>query len=147
MAASSEELQVIPGIGPRTAQTIVDFFSRPRHRELVEKLRRNGVRLENEPVTQHGPAPLAGMTFVITGTLPTMSREAAAALVASQGGKVTGSVSKNTTYLLAGENPGAAKYGAAQKLRIPVLDEDGLMRLINASPKDDGSASQLSLKL
>jgi len=147
MAASSEDLQAIPGIGPQTAQTIVDFFRRPRHRELIEKLRGNGVRLENEPAAQRGPAPLDGMTFVITGTLPSMSREAATALIVSRGGKVTGSVSKNTTYLLAGDNPGAAKYGAAQKLGVPILDEEGLRRLIEGSSEHDASASQLSLRL
>jgi DNA ligase (NAD+) len=153
MATSSVALQEIPGIGPQLAESIVDFFGRPRHRELIEKLRRNGVRLEGEAQTQRGPAPLAGMTFVITGTLPSMSREAAAALIATHGGKVTGSVSKNTTYLVAGDSPGGTKYGAAQKLGVPVLDEEGMMRLIKPSAEQDGpskediSTNQLALKL
>jgi len=153
MQASSEELQQIPGVGPQIAQSIVDFFRRPRHRELIEKLRRNGVRLENEPASRQGPSPLAGMTFVITGTLPSMSREAATALIASHGGKVTGSVSKNTTYLLAGENPGGTKYGAAQKLGVRILNEQGLLRLINAASgvndpaEDDSATTQLALEL
>ncbi len=132
MSTSLEELQQIEGIGPHTAASILDYFSRPRHRELIEKLRRYGVRLEDRPAAEAGPLPLAGMTFVITGTLPSMSREAATELIQRYGGKVTGSVSAKTTYLLVGDNPGATKYEAARKLGIPLLDEDGLRRLIGA---------------
>ena len=154
MATTAEELQEIEGIGPRTAKDILDYFSRPRHRQLIEKLRRYGVRLEDQPVTAQGPAPLQGMTFVITGTLPSMSREAATALIQQYGGKVTGSVSKNTTYLVVGDKPGANKLTAAQRLGVPMLDEAGLRRLIGESggKADAGSnpgntPSQLSMSL
>lgn len=154
MATTAEELQEIEGIGPRTAKDILDYFSRPRHRQLIEKLRRYGVRLEDQPVTAQGPAPLQGMTFVITGTLPSMSREAATALIQQYGGKVTGSVSKNTTYLVVGDKPGANKLTAAQRLGVPMLDEAGLRQLIGESggKADAGSntgntPSQLSMSL
>lgn len=135
MNTTAEELQEIEGIGPRTAKDILDYFSRPRHRQLIEKLRRYGVRLEDQPVTAQGPAPLQGMTFVITGTLPSMSREAATALIQQYGGKVTGSVSKNTTYLVVGDKPGANKLTAAQRLGVPMIDEAGLRRLIETPTK------------
>ncbi len=127
------ELQEIEGIGPRTAADIVDYFARPRHRELIERLAAGGVRLEDKPVRTEQPQPLAGMTIVITGTLPTLSREAATALVQQYGGKVTGSISKNTTYLVAGADPGGTKYSAAQKLGIEIIDEDALHKLIEHS--------------
>ena len=130
MATTAEELQEIEGVGPRTAEDVLDYFSRPRHRQLIEKLRRYSVRLEDQPVAAQGPAPLQGMTFVVTGTLSSMSREAATALIQQYGGKVTGSVSQNTTYLVVGDNPGANKFTAAQRLGVPMLDEAGLRRLI-----------------
>jgi DNA ligase (NAD+) len=133
MDATPEQLQEVEGIGPSTAEDIVNYFQRPRHRELVAKLRRYDVKLEEQPAAAHGPAPLDDMTFVITGTLPSMSREVAAALIIQYGGKITGSVSKNTTYLLAGDNPGGSKSTAAQRLGIPLLDEAGLYKLIGSS--------------
>ena len=136
MAASLEGLQEIEGIGPRTAADIVDYFGRLRHRQLIEELRAGGVRLADQPVAEQGPAPLLGMVFVITGTLPSMSREAATALVQRHGGKVTGSISRNTTYLLFGDNPGGAKFAAAQRLGVPLLDEQGLLRLTGATQGD-----------
>jgi DNA ligase (NAD+) len=127
--ASVEELQAIPGIGPRIAQAVVDWFARPRHRQIIEKLRAAGVRLsEAAPVTA-GTGLLAGLTFVITGTL-SRPREEIAALIASHGGKVTDSVSRNTSYLVVGEAPGGTKYRKAQELGVPFLDEAGLMALL-----------------
>lgn len=123
-----EELQNIEGVGPNTAQAIVDWFARPRNRELIARLKAAGVW----PVAETraaGAQPLAGLTFVITGTLPGMSREEATALIESQGGKVTGSVSKKTNYLLAGDNAGS-KLTKAQELNIPVLDEAHLRDLL-----------------
>ena len=161
MASPLEEIQEMAGIGSQIATDILIFFSRPRHRELVEKLRRCGVPLADEPAGESGPAPLEGMTFVITGTLTSMSREVAAALITGHGGKVTGSVSRKTSYLLVGDKPGAAKFKKAQKLDIPMLDEGGLYQLIGL-PKDEEAeghtgqsdltaganpADQLSLKL
>jgi len=133
MAAPVEGLEEIAGIGPQIAEAIVDYFRRPGHRKLVGKLRERGVRLEDEAPSESGPDPLAGMTFVITGTLPSMSREAATALILAHGGKVTGSVSGKTTYLLIGDNPGRSKSDKAQRLGIPFLDEAGLRRLIGSS--------------
>jgi DNA ligase (NAD+) len=151
MQASVEELRQIEGIGPRTAADMVDYWARPRHRELAEKLRRYGVSLRDEAASARGPAPLAGMTFVVTGTLPTMSREAAAAFIQQHGGKVTGSVSKNTTYLVVGDNPGASKTNDARRLGVPTLDEAGLRALIavaaSLTPPPERSAGQLALEL
>ncbi len=146
MAASVDELQHIEGIGPVLAEAIVAHLARPRTRALVDKLRRYGVRLAEEARAQEsGPQPLTGMTFVITGTLPSMSREAAAALVARHGGKVTGSVSKNTSWLLVGDKPGASKTSDAAKLGVPILDEAGLRRLIGET--DAPSRPQGPLRL
>lgn len=144
-----EELQEIEGIGPILAQDIVDFVSRPRHQALVAKLARYGVRLADGAPGEAAPAPLAGLTFVITGTLPSMSREAATEFITSRGGRVTGSVSAKTDYLVVGDKPGANKYEAARKLNIPMLDEAGLIalaegvtrRLNKATPKA-GSPSE-----
>ena len=134
MAASQEALQEIEGIGPHIARDTVGFFQRPRHRQLVGKLRQQGVSLQDESAVEGEARPLDGLTFVITGTLLSMSREAAAALIQEQGGKVTGSVSKKTSYLLAGDKPGANKASAAQRLGVPVIDESRLHDLIGQLP-------------
>jgi len=131
MAASEERLMSIPGLGPETAHSIVRYFSDKRNRQVIEKLRRAGVnmkRLPEEVAAVEGP--LSGLTFVITGTLPTMSREEATRFIEEHGGKVTGSVSRNTDYLLAGADPGGTKYSRAQELGIPMIDEEGLRRII-----------------
>jgi DNA ligase (NAD+) len=125
--ASPEELEAIEGIGPRIAHSVVDWFSRPRHQEVIEKLRRAGVRMQAE-AAEALPQPLAGLTFVITGTLPTMSRDEAQAFIESHGGKVTGSVSKKTDYLLLGENPGS-KLAQAQSLGTKLISEAELQKL------------------
>lgn len=127
-ATTLEELQTIEGVGPNTALAIVDWFARPRNQELIAKLKAAGVW----PVAETrsvGAQSLAGLTFVITGTLPTMSREDATALIEAHGGKVTGSVSKKTNYLLAGENAGS-KLTKAQELNVPVLGEEQLRALL-----------------
>lgn len=135
--ADAETLQEIEGIGPQIAKSIVDYFSRPRHRELIERLAARGVSLEDTP-PQEVAVSLDGLTFVITGTLPSMSREAAAALIQENGGKVAGSVSKKTSYLLVGEKPGRSKYVKAEKLGVPMLDEEGLRALIGGGEVDRG---------
>jgi DNA ligase (NAD+) len=130
MAASEEELQQIDGMGPHTARSIVDFFSQDRNRRLIEKLREAGVnmtRLVEEEAAQEGP--LTGLTFVITGTLPTMSREDAAEFIESQGGRVTSSVSGNTSYLLVGDRPGGTKVRQAEKLGVTAISEEELYDL------------------
>jgi DNA ligase (NAD+) len=99
---------------------------------VVEKLKAAGVRTEAEKVEIAGGQPLEGLTFVITGTLPTMSREQAKAFVQSHGGRVTGSVSGKTDYLVAGERAGS-KLAKAEKLDVPVLDEDALKKMVGES--------------
>ncbi len=125
--ASVEQLESIEGIGPRIAHSVVDWFGRPRHQEVIEKLRRAGVRMQAEAVATL-PQPLAGLTFVITGSLPTMSRDEAQAFIEARGGKVTGSVSQKTDYLLLGENPGS-KLAKAQSLGTKIIGEEELQKL------------------
>jgi len=131
MAASQEELQAIDGIGPVVAASVVDFFSREEERRVVEKLRAAGVRLSGGAPRSSAGANLAGKTFVLTGTLPTLTRDQASELITAHGGKVTDSVSKKTSYVVAGANPGS-KLARAGELGVPVLDEAGLLALIGA---------------
>jgi DNA ligase (NAD+) len=128
--ASREDLEAIDGVGPRIAESIVEWFKRPDNVALVEKLRRTGVNLE-ATASEDTPSvsqSLAGMTFVITGTLPSWTRDEAKAFIQQHGGKVTGSVSKKTNYLLVGENAGS-KLSKAQSLGVTILDENGLKQL------------------
>jgi DNA ligase (NAD+) len=133
-AATREQLQTIQGMGPQTSGAIVEWFARPRNREFVDKLRRAGVRLEQEAPAAPAQGPLAGRTFVITGTLPTMSREEATRFIEQHGGKVTDSVSRNTDYLVVGEAPGGTKYRKAQQLAVPAIDEAQLRALVDQGP-------------
>jgi len=131
MGAGEERLQAIGGLGPHTAGNVVEFFSQERNRRLVEKLRRAGVgmsRLTEEEAPVAGP--LSGLTFVITGTLPSMSREAAAEFIQSQGGRVTSSVSRNTSYLLVGQQPGETKVKRATEVGVRSMSEEELLRLV-----------------
>lgn len=128
--AGREDLEAIEGIGPRIAESIVEWFSRPANQALIEKFRRAGVALEKTQPSAAGGAlqSLAGLTFVITGTLPTWGRDEAKTFIEERGGKVTGTVSKKTDYLVLGENPGS-KLDKAQALGVPILDEAGLKAL------------------
>ena len=130
-AASRDELRQIPGIGPVLATSISDFFLRAPNRIVLDKLRAAGVRAEAGPAPQVGALPLAGLTFVITGALPTLSREQAGAFIAEHGGKVAGSVSRSTSYLVAGDKAGN-KLSAAEKLGIQVIDEGTLLHMAGA---------------
>ena len=131
-AAPVDELQAIPGIGPVLAQSIVDWFSREPNRRVIEKLKAAGVTIARVKTEVKAEAqPLAGLTFVITGTLPTMSRDAARELIKAHGGKVTDSVSKNTSYLVAGEAAGS-KLDKANQLGVPVIDEAALRALFSS---------------
>lgn len=149
MATSAETLEEIAGIGGVLAKSVEAFFSLGHNRELVDKLRERNVRLSDEAEREEaGPGPLDGLTFVITGTLPTMSREAASALIAAQGGRVTGSVSKNTNYLLVGDKPGGSKYDKARSLEVPIISEERLREMIagdSTAPSDASPAPQLDL--
>ncbi len=127
--ADAETLADIEDVGATIAQSVTSFFSRPGVRDMIERMRAAGVNMNYIEEEKTGSA-LDGMTFVITGTLPTMGRKEAAALIEKNGGKVTGSVSKKTTMLLAGEEAGS-KLDKANSLGIPVIDEDKLMELIS----------------
>ncbi|HEY8515134.1 MAG TPA: NAD-dependent DNA ligase LigA [Candidatus Binatia bacterium] len=141
--ARVEDFEGVAGIGPILAQNVVDWFASPHNRQIIEKLRAAGVRLAQDAADAEpkGPQTLAGLTFVITGTLPTYSREEAAAMIKAAGGKVTGSVSAKTSYLLAGEAPGS-KLDKATKLGVPVIDEATLLAMIkNGPPASESSES------
>jgi DNA ligase (NAD+) len=130
-AESIEELEKVNEVGPKVAQAIVEFFAEAKNRELVERLRGAGVEMTAEKrVTT---STLEGLTFVLTGTLPTLTREAAKEIVEAAGGRVSGSVSKKTSYLVAGEEAGS-KLDKAQSLGVPVLDEAGLRGLLELGP-------------
>ena len=126
VAASEQELEGIEGIGPTIARSVVEFFAETRNREVVEKMHRAGLRMQPEPAVPTGPRPLDGLVFVITGTLPGMSRDQARHFIEAHGGRVTDTVSRNTDYLVVGEAPGDSKTRRAQELGTPVLDEAGL---------------------
>lgn len=130
--ASAEDLQAIEGFGPNTAESIVDWFARPSSQALLGKLKAAGVWPQaSEPSPAGGAQTLAGLTFVVTGTLPTLSREGVKEFIESRGGRVTDSISKKTSYLVLGESPGS-KYEKAQSLGVPILDEVGLCGLAGA---------------
>lgn len=129
-SASQTALEAVEGVGPRIAQSIVTWFERPANQQVVEKLRQAGLQLEaSQPSSSPASQTLAGAIFVITGTLPTWSREEAKAFIEQHGGKVTGSVSAKTSYLLAGEKAGS-KLSKAQELAIPIIGEDELKQLV-----------------
>ena len=128
--ASLDELTSLEGIGPGIAASITGWFAQPHNQELLQKLRANGVwPQEHETKENAQSGALAGKTFVITGTLPTLSREQAERLILEHGGTISSSVSKKTDYLLLGENPGS-KYAKALELGIPILDEDSLRQML-----------------
>jgi DNA ligase (NAD+) len=128
MAASPEEIAQTPGIGPIVAQTVADALSDEATRELIERLRQAGLALEQEGPPP-GEGPLAEKTFVLTGTLPDLTREEATERILAAGGRVTSSVSKKTDYVVAGEAAGS-KLEKAERLGVPVLDEAGLLGLL-----------------
>jgi DNA ligase (NAD+) len=127
-AATLGELQSMEGIGPNTAQAIVDWFAREANQRVLAKLKAAGVWPRSEIKPAGGPQPFAGLTFVVTGTLPTFSREQAKEFIQSRGGKVIDSVSKKTSYLVLGESPGS-KLDKARELGVPIIDEDRLRSL------------------
>ena len=136
-SATAEDFAGISGIGPILAESVVEWFSHPHNRQVVDKLRAAGVRLVEEKAAPgpSGPKPLDGLSFVITGTLPTYSREQAGELIRAAGGKVTGAVSAKTSYLVAGE-AGGGKLDKARKLEVPVIDEAALLELVAHGPPE-----------
>jgi DNA ligase (NAD+) len=132
LAATPEEIAQTPGIGEKMARTIADQLADERMRALISDLRALGLQLSEEgPPPSEGP--LADKTLVLTGTLPHWTREHATEQIMAAGGRVTGSVSKNTDYLVAGESAGS-KLAKAQRLAVPVLDEEGLRELLEGAP-------------
>jgi DNA ligase (NAD+) len=132
MAASAEEIEQTPGIGPVLARTIEQTLAEPRTRDLIERLRGHGLKMEAEvPARGELDGPLAGKTLVLTGTLPNLSREEATERIEAAGGKVTSSVSGKTDYVVAGDDPGS-KYTKAQELGTEIIDEGRLLELVGA---------------
>ena len=130
MDAPPEQLVEVPDVGPIVAASLRTFFDQPHNREVVEQLRAAGVTWdEHEGAPPAQSLPLAGLTFVLTGTLPTMGRDDAKDLIEAAGGKVSGSVSKKTSYVVAGAEAGS-KLDKAQALSLPILDEEGLLKLV-----------------
>ena len=126
--ASAEDLQEIEGVGPNIAEAIVDWFKRPANQKILKKLKAVGLWPVEQGKREKGEGKLNGLTFVVTGTLPTLSREGVKEFIESNGGKVTDSVSKKTDYLVLGAEPGS-KYEKAKSLGVKIIDEDGLRKL------------------
>ena len=127
MAANAEELERVEEVGPRISEAILEFFAQAKNRELVEHLRAAGVDMTAEK--KQRSTQLAGLTFVLTGTLPNLSRDEAKAKIEAAGGKTAGSVSKKTSFVVAGEEAGS-KLDKAHTLKVTVLDEAGLLKLL-----------------
>ncbi len=130
LEATPEQIEQTPGVGPKMAATIADQLAGRELRELIDSLRAAGLRFEEEGPPP-GEGPLAGLSFVLTGTLPTLTREAATELIQAAGGRATGSVSKKTDYLVAGDSAGS-KLEKAVRLGVAVIDEAGLLKLLEA---------------
>jgi len=129
--ADLDVLQEAEEVGPRIAESIFHFFHEPRNQELVERLREAGLQFTYE-TKRPKSGPLKGKTFVLTGSLPNLSRDEATRLIEAAGGKVAGSVSKKTSYVVAGEEAGS-KLTKAQELGVPIVNEDDLLNLIRVS--------------
>lgn len=133
LAADEMALQQVPDVGPVVAASLRRFLAEPHNRTIITRLQAAGVHWPDAAGHADAPKPLAGMTLVLTGTLPTLKREEAKALVEAAGGKVAGSVSKKTDYVVAGEEAGS-KLEKAQELGVPVVDEAQLLKMLNALP-------------
>jgi DNA ligase (NAD+) len=129
LGASEEELTAVEGMGPIMAKTVHETLAEERTRELIERLGGHGLQMEEEGPAPPAEGPLVGKTVVLTGTMPNLTRPEATARIEEAGGKVTGSVSTKTDYLVAGADPGS-KLTKAQELGTEVLDEDGLLALL-----------------
>jgi len=132
-AAPADKLAAVDGVGPTIAGAVLDWFADERHLALIERIRSGGASLADAGA-QDGPRRLDGVTVVITGTLVDYSRDSATEAVQQLGGKVTGSVSKKTTFVIVGSDPGASKYDKARALKVPILDEDGFATLLASGP-------------
>jgi DNA ligase (NAD+) len=133
LEADAAAIEEVEGVGPITAQQIAEELAEEPTRELIERLRERGLRFElDESERRAQGGPLDGKTFVITGTLPSLSRDEASARIKRAGGKVTGSVSKKTDYVVAGDSPGS-KLAKAESLGVEVIDESALESLLSPS--------------
>ncbi|MGW4164424.1 NAD-dependent DNA ligase LigA [Streptomyces sp. NPDC004788] len=133
--ATEEELAAVDGVGGIIAAAVKQWFAEEWHREIVRKWRAAGVSFEDEGAgEEQGPRPLDGLTVVVTGTLQNYTRDGAKESLQAQGAKVTGSVSKKTAFVVVGDNPGS-KYDKAMQLKVPVLDEDGFVVLLEQGPE------------
>jgi len=130
MSATQEEIEAVEGYGPDRAEIVAEWFADDQNRALVQELRGLGLRFETGEEEQPPEGPLTGSTYVITGTLEGFSRDEAAAALEAQGAKVTNSVSKKTTGLVVGEEPGASKLTKAQREGVPLLTEADLLKLL-----------------
>jgi DNA ligase (NAD+) len=126
MCSSEAELEEVDDVGPVMAKEIATFFHETHNREVIDDLRRSGIHWDESAKPLAGSQPLRGKTFVLTGTLSGMTREEATARIEALGGKVTGSVTAKTSYLVVGENPGS-KLAKAEKLGVEVLGESVFM--------------------
>ncbi|MEW2454951.1 NAD-dependent DNA ligase LigA [Streptomyces albus] len=131
--ADEEELAATEGVGPTIAASLKAWFAEDWHREIVERWRAAGVRMEEESTGEEGPRPLQGLTVVVTGTLASYTRDGAKSALQERGAKVTGSVSKKTDFVVVGENPGS-KYDKAVQAKVPILDDDGFTVLLEQGP-------------
>jgi DNA ligase (NAD+) len=129
MQADEQSLQQVPDVGPIVAQSIAQFFAEPHNCKVVEQLLATGVRFERTPRAAKVSSRISGKAFVLTGALPNLSRDEAKERIEAKGGRVTGSVSKKTDFVVVGADPGS-KYDKAVELGITVLDEDGLLELL-----------------
>ncbi len=132
--ATEEELSATEGVGPTIAASLKEWFAADWHREIIRKWKAAGVRMEDERSGEdEGPRPLEGLTVVVTGTLENFTRDGAKEALQNRGAKVTGSVSKKTSFVVVGDNPGS-KYDKAMQLKVPVLNEDGFQVLLEEGP-------------
>jgi DNA ligase (NAD+) len=144
--APAERLAAVDGVGPTIAASVIDWFAVDWHVAIVDKWRAAGVKLaEDRPGGRADARPLAGVTVVITGTLPGFTRDEASEAVTGLGGKVASSVSKKTDFVVAGDNPGS-KYDKAMALGVPTLDEPGLRTLLEAGPEAARAAAETALR-
>jgi DNA ligase (NAD+) len=130
LEASAEQIEAVEGVGPILAEQLSEELADDENLELISRLRERGLRFELSAAERRAETgPLDGKTFVITGTLPSLSRDEATSLIRRAGGKVTGSVSKKTDHVLAGDNPGS-KLAKAETLGVDVIDEDALRAML-----------------
>ncbi|GGQ21777.1 DNA ligase 1 [Streptomyces pseudogriseolus] len=139
--ATEEELSATEGVGPTIAASLKEWFAADWHREIIRKWKAAGVRMEDERSGEdEGPRPLEGLTVVVTGTLENFTRDGAKEALLNQGAKVTGSVSKKTSFVVVGDNPGS-KYDKAVQAKVPILNEDGFVVLLEQGPEAAADAA------